>query len=132
LPFLIALGWAEQRMQIELNVTGVGRADIVCFRHPVRCGNEQCVLIIETKGIEQGLYYAADQAFGYAKAFPSCEVVLVTNGYCYKAYQRDATGNAFSTDPSAYLNITDPRVRYPLDPDRVGGALEVLSLLIPR
>ena len=132
-PLLLALGWAEQRIQIELNVPGVGRADIACFRNPVTETSQDgdCVLLIETKGLVQGLDYAPDQAHRYAEKFPSCDVVLVTNGYCYKAYQRGLDGN-FSLHPSAYLNIIKPQDRYPIDPEHVGGAVEILKMLSPR
>lgn len=133
IPLLLALGWAEQRIQIELKVSGVGRADIACFRSPVTELNQDkdCVLLIETKGLVQGLDYAPEQAHRYAQKFPSCEVVLVTNGYCYKAYQRGSDGN-FSLQPSAYFNIINPQDRYPLDPTQVGGAIEILKMLTPR
>ena len=136
IPLLLALGWAEQRMQIEYAVPGVGRADIACFKHPVvkAVADEQengCVLLIETKGLEQGLDYAPEQARGYANQFPSCEIILVTNGYCYKAYKREVGSGSFSLYPSAYLNLIDPRERYSLDPERVAGAIEVLKMLTP-
>jgi hypothetical protein len=132
IPLLLALGWAEQRMQIERAVPGVGRADIACFRQPVRGKDDSCVLLIETKGLEQGLDYAPDQAHRYAQEFPTCDVVLVTNGYCYKAFRREENEGSFSMKPKAYLNIMNPRDRYPLEPGQVGGAIEVLSLLLPR
>jgi hypothetical protein len=128
-PLLLALGWAEQRMNVEMVVPGVGRADIGCFGKPIRGADDQCVLLIETKSLSQGLDYAPDQAHQYAAGLPACGVVLVTNGYCYKAYER--TGDTFSTRPSAYLNLMNPRNRYPLDPVNVGGALKVLELLLP-
>lgn len=132
LPLLLALGWAEQRIQIELRVPGVGYADIACFRSPVTKPDQDkdCVLLIETKGLPQGLDYAPEQAHRYAEKFPSCDIVLVTNGYCYKAYRRGPNGD-FSLQPSAYLNINNPQDRYPLDPKQVGGAIEVLKMLTP-
>lgn len=134
LPLLLALGWAEQKIQIELAVPGVGRADIACFRKPVRSfgQDDDCAVIIETKNLGQGLDYAQDQAHRYAEKFPSCEVVLVTNGYCYKAFRRRLADGGFPTHPTAYLNIMDPRDRYPLDPANVAGAIEVLRLLTPK
>ena len=132
-PLLIALGWAEQRIQVELAVPGVGRADVACFRVPVTHVDQagDCVMLIETKGLSQGLDYAPEQAHRYAEKFPSCQVVLVTNGYCYKAYKR-ATDGTFALQPSAYLNLMEPRTRYPIDPVNVGGALDVLEMLLPR
>ena len=127
-PLLIALGWAEQKMKIELQAPGVGRVDIGCFNKPFSGVDDQCIALIETKSLTQGLDYATNQAHGYA-SFPFCKVVLATNGYCYKAFER--AGDTFSTRPNAYLNINRPRNRYPLDPDHGGGAIDVLKLLLP-
>jgi hypothetical protein len=126
-PLLIALGWAEQRMKVELSVPGGGRIDIGCFKKPFS-GREddQCVALIETKGLTQGLDYATSQAHAYADSFPSCKVILVTNGYCYKAFERE--GDTFATEPKAYLNINHSRNRYPLDPEYVGGAIDVSAV----
>jgi type I restriction-modification system DNA methylase subunit len=75
----------------------------------------------------EGILYAPEQARNYAQHFPKCQVIFVSNGYCYKAYRR--TKNGFSSEPSAYLNIRDPRDAYPLNP-KIPGALEVLRLLL--
>lgn len=136
-PVLLALGWSEQQIKIELGTEGAKRIDIACFRRAYQRNdagqpnNEDCALIIESKDFSSGLDYARDQAIAYAHNFPSCRSVLVSNGYCYKAYERDDTG-AFSQEPSAYLNLLRPRDRYPLDPDNVDGALEVLRLMLPQ
>jgi hypothetical protein len=133
-PLLIALGWAEHQLKIELGVSG-GRVDIAGFRRPfVRnsegtCNLNDCTLIVESKGFSQGLTYAAGQGQAYAKQFPNCKVVLVSNGYCYKAYCR--SGQGFSSKPAAYLNLLSPTDRFPLDPSNVAGALEVFRLLLP-
>lgn len=129
-PLLLALGWAEQRMKVELPAPGGGRIDIGCFRKPFSGhADDECVALIETKGLNQGLDYATKQAHAYAKTFPSCKVVLATNGYCYKTFER--VGDSFATEPTAYLNINLPRNRYPLNPEHVGGAIDVLKLLLP-
>jgi hypothetical protein len=130
-PLLQALGWAEQQMKIELAFKG-GRVDIACFPKPYgrNTANTECTLILESKGFSQGLTYAHEQAKGYAKEFPKCQTVVVSNGYCYKAYRRGG-GGAFEEEPHAYLNLLRPRDRYPLNPQRVYGALELLKLLLP-
>ena len=130
-PLLIALGWAEQQLKIEFPVPKTrGRVDIAGFRGPFPGKNGECVLLIETKGFSEGLDYAPEQARRYADYFPQCRVILVSNGYCYKAFTRDES-NVFSLSPSAYLNLLNPRDRYPLDPGNVDGCLEVLRLLLP-
>lgn len=130
IPLLLALGWSEQQLKIELPCSK-GKIDIACFPRPFKHKSEkECILIVETKGFTQGLDYAPDQASNYAQDFPACRGILVTNGYCYKAYMRKEDGS-FDTKPSAYLNLLQPRDEYPLDPISVKGALSVLSCLLP-
>lgn len=132
-PLLLALGWAEQQIKIELPVTGKTgkkRVDLACFSRPYRAEYEECVLLIESKGLSQGLDYAPEQAKGYAAHFPNCKVVVVSNGYSYKAFERTGDGD-FPMSPTAYLNLLRPRDRYPIDPDNVDGALKALRLLLP-
>ena len=129
IPLLLALGWAEQQIKIEYP-NKYGKIDVTCFSRAYRRKDEECILIIETKGFSSGLDYAPEQAHRYAEVFPSCKVVLVSNGYCYKTYVRPESGS-FNTYPSAYLNLLKPKDRYPLDPKNVGGALDVLKLLLP-
>jgi hypothetical protein len=129
-PLLLALGWAEQQIKIELPIEGQKRVDIACFGKPYTTrSRKDVVLILESKRFSQGLY-ASGQAKEYAAHFPNCRVVVVTNGYCYKAFRRDEAG-AYSVAPSAYLNLLQPRNRYPLDPCKVDGCLEALRLLLP-
>lgn len=130
IPLLLALGWAEKQIKIELPVGDRRRADIVCFSRPYEPENSNCVLILETKGFVQGLDFAPEQAKAYANHFQDCKVVAVTNGYCYKTYKRQGNGQ-FSQSPSAYLNLLCPQSRYPLKPDDVEGCLEVLATLLP-
>ena len=73
---------------------------------------------------------APDQVKAYAEHFSSCQVIAVSNGYCYKTYRR--TKDGFSTTPDAYLNILRPQDRYPLDPKAVDGCLAVLRHLLPH
>jgi hypothetical protein len=71
IPLLLALGWAEQQIKIELPAGGRERADIACFSRPYNRNKGECVLIIETKSFSQGLYYARNQVERYAKEFPN-------------------------------------------------------------
>ncbi len=135
-PLLLALGWSEQQIKIELP-NPAGRIDISCFARPHRRDHARkenitdCVLLIEGKGLSSGLDFATEQAHVYARHFPSCRVAAVSNGYCYKTYERSSDGS-FSTKPTAYTNLLDPRDRYPLDPAEVDGTLAVLKMLLPR
>ena len=135
-PLLLALGWAEQQMKIELPVSAQRKVDVACFARPygveatMNASNKGCVLIVETKGFSSGLDYAREQATAYAEHFPSCKALVVSNGYCYKAFKRGDQGT-FPQQPTAYLNLLDARDKYPLDPAHVAGALEVMELLLP-
>jgi hypothetical protein len=130
-PLLLALGWAEQQIKIELPVSGRRRVDMACFSRPYVGNSEDLVLILESKGFSQGLDYAPDQAREYAAHFPNCQAIVVTNGYCYKAFRRDGP-SSYAKAPSAYLNLLRPRNRYPLAPSDVdNGCLEMLRLLLP-
>jgi len=132
-PLLLALGWPEQKIKIELTLSGCGRADVALFNDASSAANEQldnlCGLI-ETKGFKEGLFDAPKQALNYASDLPNCKVVFVSNGYCYKAYVRQPGGMFSSDRPSAYLNIREPRNRYPRDP-AVDGCLRAIELLLP-
>ena len=87
-PLLLALGWAEQQLKIEFPCAG-GRVDIACFPGPYSGDGAECSVLIETKDFATGLDFAPDQARRYADSFPKCRVLVVTNGWCYKAYVRD-------------------------------------------
>ena len=129
LPLLLSLGWAEQKLKVEFPVAR-GKIDIVGFTRSFHKPNAKCSLIVETKGFANGLDFAPTQAERYARNLDSCQVVVVSNGQCYKAFRRLPSGN-FSRTPAAYLDLKRPRDRYPLDPERVGGALQLLECLIP-
>jgi hypothetical protein len=130
-PLLLALGWVEQQIKIELSIPK-GRVDVALFQG-VYPGKESetrgCVSLIESKGFSQGLLYAPGQAHNYASHFPNCKVVFVSNGYCYKAYLRKEDGTFDPDRPSAYLNILNPRDHYPLDPT-VPGCIKAIELLL--
>lgn len=139
-PLLVALGWKKERIKIEVNprmlaVEKTGSIDVACFSEDYAPGkrdenSETCKLIVETKRFSHGLAAeAVEQAERYAKPLKNCHLMFVSNGYCYKAFER--SGKCFSKRPSAYLNLLRPTERYPLDPD-VEGALKVLELLLPR
>ncbi len=126
IPLLLALGWAEQQIKIEYPV-GRKKADIVCFSRPYFQPDKQCEIVIETKDFKTGLDDALDQAIEYAEILGS-NIVVLTNGYCYKIYGRDDPNGEFM--PHAYLNIFSPTDCYPRD-EKIKGALEVFRLLLP-
>ncbi|MGO9568604.1 MAG: hypothetical protein ACLP5H_13780 [Desulfomonilaceae bacterium] len=136
IPLLLALGWTEQQIKVEYH-THAGKVDIAGFDSPyhavVQTGmtNNHCVLLIETKGFSQGLHYAPAQVMAYAQSFPQCNVVAVSNGFCYRIYVKHVEDDKSSFKFIAYMNLLDPRDRYPLDPKSVGGTEEAFLHLLP-
>ena len=131
-PLLLALGWSEQQLKIELPYGGKQRVDVACFRPLYNGDPEGCVSVIETKGFSKGLNYAQGQAIAYAKKFPNCKTAVLTNGYCYKVFVRGERDDGFPSTPTAYLNLRDPRQRYPLDSENVDGACGAIKCLLPN
>ena len=128
IPLLLALGWTEKQMKIELSTSGRKRIDIACFKNKFAGENNDCVVIIETKAFHIGLDYADKQAEIYSEKFPSCEVLITTNGYCYKIYKK----NDGKFEAHAYMNLLKLTKKYPIDPDNVDGALEAIKYLLPN
>jgi hypothetical protein len=132
MPLLFALGWSEQKLKLELPTGERRRIDIACFNKPfIETLDEEkknCILLIESKGFSQGLDTARAQAVEYAKAFPNCDKIIVSNGFCYKAFCKD--GPEFSTMPSAYMNLRNPKDKHPLYPESK-GTLEIFKMLLP-
>ena len=135
IPFLLSLGWSEQQLKIELSSKG-RKIDVAGFKSVYKrnergkANDEDCILIVESKGFSQGLDLAHSQGKAYANQFPNCETVVASNGYCYKAYAR-TTDKDFSEKPSAYLNLLRAKEKYPRDPS-VEGGLKLLECIIPH
>jgi len=137
IPLLLALGWDEKRIKIELSPSRLGvddgqkSIDIACFsqkyeKDSPNANREKCHLIVESKRFSSGIDKdAPDQAKKYAKAL-NCKTIVVSNGYCYKAFVGE--DGEFSDTPHAYLNLLKPTRNYPLKP-KIGGALQMLELL---
>ena len=125
-PLLLALGWSEQRLKIEWK-----NVDIAFFERPyTNEDNEkednECVTILESKKLRAGLSPAESQVKGYADKHPKCEKLIVSDGCCYKLFERNEENG---WDYSAYLNILKPKRTHPYKPN-VGGAPYVFKNLM--
>jgi hypothetical protein len=127
-PLLLALGWTAQEIKIELPVPG-GRVDIACFPDRYRQTSD-CVLLLESKDFSSGLDYAPDQAARYAQSLPKCNIIVTSNGFCYRAYTRKNEGLK-GFELAGYLNLLRPRDSFPLEPKPDNGALGLLRCLLP-
>lgn len=125
-PFLLAMGWSEQQLFLEYSI-GRKKADIVCFDRPSHLKDKKAITLIEVKKLSEGLTYAIEQAFSYAKELGNVKTICVTNGFCYQIYDLD-----YSDEPSkpyAYINILEPINKYPINPE-TKGAIEALMKIV--
>ena len=120
-PLLTSLGWAEQKVKIEWN-----RMDVVLFDTAYKRGVSNPLVIIESKRLFDGMRHAADQASVYAKAYPSCQRFIVSDGIRYKLFVRDGQGWRFS----AYMNLLYPMQSHPYE-ENVEGAVAFFRAMIP-
>lgn len=123
IPLLMALGWPEQKLKIEWN-----NIDIAFFKEIYTKENQasnDCIIILESKRLWDGLSVATKQGLNYAKDYPNCKKMIVSDGCCYKLFERKGKHWSYT----AYLNILKPRLKHPYG-DNVGGAPDVfLSLM---
>ncbi len=125
IPLLLTLGWTEQKLKIEWN-----NIDIAFFEKPYIEGSREsneCIMILETKRLWEGLSYGTSQAETYATKYPKCSKLIVSDGCCYKLFCRE--GNTWNY--SAYLNLLHPKRKHPLEAN-VGGAPDVFLGLMAR
>jgi len=119
-PLLTSLGFAEQKLKIEWK-----NVDIAIFDKVYEPESEPIVLI-ESKRLGDGLLYASNQAERYAKLFPSCCYFIVSDGICYRLYEK--VGNKWQF--SSYMNLISPKRCHPYYED-VNGAVDFFLSLIP-
>lgn len=121
-PVLQALGWSEQKMKIEWK-----NIDIAFFQQVYRADGNLCVMILESKRMSEGLKYAERQAQTYQKRFPECLRLIVSDGLCYRLYEKHRGQWKWI----AYFNLLRLKNRHPYYSD-IKGASEVFVNLMPR
>ncbi|MBU2638381.1 MAG: hypothetical protein KJ955_05380 [Nanoarchaeota archaeon] len=119
IPLLESLGWKEPNIKIELN-----QVDVALFEKEYQGKKNDCKVLIETKRLNAGLSAASSQVKDYAKKYPQCKKLIVTNGECYILMNRKGK-------EKAYFNILKPRLHHPFEKN-VGGAVNLLGSLIPK
>lgn len=121
MPIMLALGWSEQRIKIEWK-----NIDVAFFQEVYRRGNEPC-MILESKRMREGLGYAEHQAEGYAKLYPKCSRLVVSDGIRYQFSEKDDT----RWIPKAYMNLLKLKDRHPYEED-IEGAAHLFINLMPK
>ena len=120
-PLLVALGWAEQRIKIEWK-----NIDVALFDSPYS-ERSMPLIIIESKRLGEGLYYAADQAKSYAMAYPACDQLIVSDGIRYRHFRREGDQWLYV----AYMNLLAPKRSHPYETG-VDGAVAFFLAIIPK
>lgn len=117
IPLLISLGWSEQKLKIEYN-----KIDVAIFKKPfIGDYKESPNIIIETKRFHDGLYYATEAAKYYAKEYKECNLLIATNGFRYKLFEK--YDNDFIE--RGYFNFFDMHNHYYLD-ENIYGTVQCL------
>jgi len=116
-PLLISLGWSEQKLKIEYN-----KIDVAVFKKPFE-GKYKTdpQIIIETKRFHDGLSFTDEQAKQYSKDYPTCKMLITTNGFRYKIFEKQ--NDKFIE--TAYLFLSKLREHHFLNP-KIGGAVKAL------
>ena len=89
--------------------------------------NARPIIIIESKRFGDGLRYAPEQIKKYARDYPECESLVVSDGIRYKLFERIDEEWQYV----AYMNLLWPRNRHPYFKE-VKGAEELFLRILPK
>lgn len=127
-PLLLSLGWSPQRIALEYNIQGAGRADIVLFPNGNR-KDYQPTVVVEAKRYDQSCLSASEQIRRYASELDYVRRLIVTDGIRYGIFTRKDKEETFSLHLTAYLNLSRLRDCYPAYHEHCGGADEAILML---
>lgn len=99
LPLFLGLGWSHQQIAVEWN-----KVDVAFFKKtPTKA--ENCVMILEAKGLGKPLSDVLDQPKSYVQSLKLANVehILTTDGENLFVYQK--SGNEWISNPTGYLNV---------------------------
>ena len=123
LPLFLGLGWSHQQVAVEWN-----HVDMAFFKKTPTI-KENCVMILEAKGLGNPLSNVLDQPKKYVKnlGLKNVKLILVTDGANLFVYKKDR--DQWDENPAAYLNIRYVQKEYPLPPKT--NAVDTLVRLQP-
>ena len=87
---------------------------------------EDCIMILESKRMWEGLLYAERQVKNYQLKFPNCSRLIVSDGVSYRLYHRKND----LWEWEAYLNLLKLKDRHAYNV-KIRGALDVFLSLMP-
>lgn len=124
LPFLIALGWSEQKIKLEYQ-----NIDIALFSDSFK-GDYTTTpeYIIEAKTFDNGLTFTESQISGYADKFPNCKKFVVTNGFRYKIFLKDRN-KLIQTGYFNLLKLTERNPLYEVRDNSIESLFSISNLI---
>jgi hypothetical protein len=100
LPLFLGLGWSHQQIAVEWN-----RVDMAFFKR-TPTNSENCVMVLEAKGLGRGLgeVLAQPQAYTEALKLPNVLYIVTTDGENLFLYEKEE--GAWRQHPSGYLSVS--------------------------
>ena len=123
LPLFLGLGWSHQQMAVEWN-----RIDVAFFKGtPTK--EQNCIMVLEAKGIYEGLGDVLDQPIRYVRdlGLTRTRYIVVTNGQILLVYGK--TRGSWNQTPIAFLDVSCLQKQYALP--RRTNPVKVLVMLQP-
>lgn len=107
LPFMISLGWSEQKIKLEYD-----KIDVALFSKPYVSpdgkNNQSPLIILEAKNFDNGLAFTDYQIKRYSDRYPQCGRFIITNGYRYLEMENG------KPEEKGYFNLLRLRKSYAL------------------
>lgn len=126
-PLLRSLGWTAQTIQLQLSMKKAGRADLALYPNGNR-DEYKPIVLVEVKKLNQSCLAAEAQIRRYADEQKYVRRLVLTDGIRYALFIRHDGETEFPKNPSAYLNIAQPRSSYPIYGDCLGAGDALLFL----
>lgn len=123
LPLFLGLGWSHQQIAVEWN-----RVDVAFFKTTPTTA-ENCVIVLEAKGLGIPLSEVLEQPIGYVNnlGLKNVPYILTTDGENLFVYCK--TGNNWNPNPVGYVSITHLQKEYVI-PENV-SLIDTLVMLQP-
>lgn len=106
LPLFLGLGWSHQQVAVEWQ-----KVDMAFFKTAPRT-RENCIMVLEAKGLGNALSDVLDQPINYVHALGLSNVkyILTTDGINLFLYHK--SGDEWDPNPIGYINVSRLRKNY--------------------
>jgi len=106
LPLFLGLGWSHQQVAVEWQ-----KVDMAFFKTAPRT-KENCVMVLEAKGLGRPLGEVLEQAENYVNSLDlkNTRYILTTDGANLFVYHR--SGSNWDRNPIGYINVSRLRKNY--------------------